>query len=202
MISTSQRLAGQNLIRALGWRAEGERPQARKAVVIAAPHTSNLDGVLLVAFAWSFGLDIQWMVKQSVVQTPGLGHLVTRLGGVPVDRSKSRDLVGATVDAFARRDSLLVVVSPPGTRSRREHWKSGFYWIAWRAKVPIVCSFLDYRRRVGGFGPTLELSGDMARDMDRLRAFYGPIQGRHPERMTPIRLEREPSCIEPYARTD
>lgn len=196
MITPAQRSAARGLLRSLGWRASGVRPECKKSVVLAAPHTSNWDGVLLLAFAWHFELQIQWMVKSSVVESATLGPVVRRLGAVSVNRSASQDLVAAMVRAFEERESLHLVVSPPGTRSRREHWKSGFYWIARRAAVPVVCSFLDYERRVGGFGPTLELTGNMRADMDELREFYGPIRGRHPERMTPIRLAEEPESTD------
>jgi 1-acyl-sn-glycerol-3-phosphate acyltransferase len=187
----TKRLAAKALIGSLGWKAGGTPPTAKKAVIIAAPHTSNLDGVLLVSFAWNFGVDIQWMVKDSVMSTPLLGRLVNNLGGVAIDRSQSKDVVSAMVRAMQESEELLLVVSPPGTRSRREHWKSGFYWIAQRAGVPLVCSYLDYAKKEGGFGPTIPVTGNVKADMDRLREFYAGVSARHPEQVTPVRLASE-----------
>ncbi len=195
MTPETKRLAAKALIGSLGWKAGGTPPTAKKAVIIAAPHTSNLDGVLLVSFAWNFGVDIQWMVKDSVMSTPLLGRFVRNVGGVAIDRSKSKDVVSAMVQAMQERDELLLVVSPPGTRSLREHWKSGFYYIAQRAGVPLVCSYLDYAKKEGGFGPTIPVTGNVKADMDRLREFYRDVTARYPEQMTPVRLasEEQPS---------
>ncbi len=175
----------------MGWRPGGVAPNVDKAVVIAAPHTSNLDGIMLVAFAWHFGVDIQFMVKDSVTKAPLLGSIVRGVGGVAIDRSQSKDVVSAMVREFGLRQKLLLVVSPPGTRSRREHWKSGFYWIAQRARVPLVCSYLDYGKKEGGFGPALEVTGDLKKDMDQLREFYDGVKGRYPDRVSPVRLASE-----------
>jgi 1-acyl-sn-glycerol-3-phosphate acyltransferase len=87
------------------------------------------------------------------------------------------------------------VIPPSGTRSRATHWKSGFYHIARGARVPIVCAFLDYRRRVGGIGPVLAASGDLIGDMGRIRAFYADIAGPFPAATTPVRLLEEDSPV-------
>ncbi len=191
MSPETKRLAAKALIGSLGWTPGGVVPTAKKAVVIAAPHTSNLDGIMLVAFAWHFGVDIQFMVKDSVTKAPLVGSIVRGVGGVAIDRSQSKDVVSAMVQEFERREKLLLVVSPPGTRSRRKHWKSGFYWIAQRAGVPLVCSYLDYGKKEGGFGPAFEVTGDVKRDMDQLREFYDGVEGRYPDQVSPIRLASE-----------
>jgi 1-acyl-sn-glycerol-3-phosphate acyltransferase len=83
------------------------------------------------------------------------------------------------------------VVPPSGTRSRAPHWKSGFYHIARAADVPIVCAFLDYRRKVGGIGPVFTPTGDVVADMEPVRAFYAGVTARYPDRTTPVRLAEE-----------
>jgi 1-acyl-sn-glycerol-3-phosphate acyltransferase len=189
--SASKRAVARVVLAAMGWKAEGSPPQVDKAVVIAAPHTALVDGLLVNAFAWYFGLRIHWMVKHTVFGGPVRDRFLRWLGAVAVDRTAPQDLVGQMVDQFGARDRFLLVIPPSGTRSHRDHWKSGFYVIAREAKVPVVCSFLDFSRKVGGFGPTLELSGDVRADMDRIRAFYEPIQGKYPDKKSAIRLEAE-----------
>lgn len=175
-----------------GWRFVGEIPEPRRAVCLAVPHTDNMDGLLLVLLAQSVGMQISWMVKDAWAKPP-VGVLIDAVGGVPVDRSKPHGMVEQMTAEFARRDDFYLVIPPEGTRSRTEHWKSGFYRIALAAKVPVVPGFLDYRQKQGGFGPPIELTGDVQKDMDAIRAFYDKArpEPRHPEKFGPIRLREE-----------
>ena len=160
-------------------------PDAPKCVIIAAPHTSNWDAVLMLAMAAVYQIDISWMVKHTVIEHR-LGGLVRRLGGIPVDRRSRNDVVSQMVDEFARRDAFLLAIPPEGTRKHAPYWKSGFYYIALRAKVPICLGFLDYGRKVGGLGPLMTPTGDLERDLETLRAFYGNMKGKHPENFSTI----------------
>lgn len=180
-------------LRALGgWRFVGEIPEPRRAVCLAAPHTDNMDGLLLVLLAQSAGMTISWMVKDAWGKPP-VGVVIRAVGGVPIDRSKAHGMVGQMAAELARREDFYLVIPPEGTRSRAEYWKSGFYHIAMAAKVPVVPGFLDYRDKQGGFGPPIELSGNVRADMDRIRAFYAEAkpEPRHPEAFGPIRLREE-----------
>ena len=173
-----------------GWRVEGRLPADMKAVAIAAPHTSNWDLPFTLAVSYVLGAKPSWLGKRELFRWP-LGWLMTRLGGVPVDRGARANLVHQIVDRFAAVDRLFLVIPPSGTRSRATHWKSGFYHIARGAGVPLICTFLDYRRRVGGIGPVLEPSGDIAADMRVIRDFYATVHGKYPARTTPARLLEE-----------
>lgn len=179
-----------------GWTHVGQAPDEPRYVLLAVPHTSNWDLIYLLAFAWAHDIGISWMGKHSIFKGP-TGPLMRKLGGVPVRRDRRNDLVAQMAAAFEERDRLVLVVPPEGTRSRAEHWKSGFYRIAMAAKVPVVPSLLDYGRKRGGFGDPIELSGDVVRDMDVFRAFYDGVQGKYPEEFGPIRLaeESEPARI-------
>lgn len=144
----------------------------------------------MLAVAWSLGLAPSWLGKHTIFRFP-FGGFFRALGGIPVDRRFRRDVVGAAVELMKERERLYLVISPPGTRARTDHWKSGFYHIAQRAGVPLCCSYLDYARRAGGIGPTLIISGDPRRDMDALRAFYGAVTPKYPALKSDIRLELE-----------
>lgn len=193
-MSVKARIAAAGL-RSLGWEFVGERPSPPKFVGLAAPHTSNMDGLLMVLMAQKVGLEMSWMVKDAV-DKPVLGSVVRQVGGVFIDRSKAHGLVEQMVDEFARRDHFCLMIPPEGTRSRSEYWKSGFYHIALGARVPVVPGFLDYGRKRGGFGEPIELTGNVKADMDRLRAFYqdGGYQPRYPDKFGPIRLREEPEA--------
>ena len=184
------RMIGALFLRLFGWRVEGRFPALPKAVLIAAPHTSNWDLPFMLACAYVLDLRPMWLGKQQLFRWP-FGGLMRWLGGLPVNRSRSGDLVRQAVERFAAVPSLLLLVPPAGTRSMAPHWKSGFYHIANGAGVPIVCTFLDYRNRVGGIGCTVIPSGDLAADMDQIRAFYDGVTAKYPAQSTPVRLREE-----------
>ncbi|MFT4657860.1 MAG: 1-acyl-sn-glycerol-3-phosphate acyltransferase [Ilumatobacter sp.] len=164
------------------------------SVMLALPHTTNFDGVLLVLVTRSIGLDASWMVKDLWVKPP-FGWITKRVGAVPVDRRKSNGMVGQMVERFENLDSFHLMVPPEGTRGLTEHWKSGFYRIATTADVPVVPTSLDYRTRRAIFGPALKMTGERSVDMDGIRSYYeglgGGAMARHPEKFGPVRLDDE-----------
>ncbi len=184
------RLAARWFLSMTGWEAEGARPVERRFVLIAAPHTSNWDLAYLLALAAVCEIKVSWMGKHGLFRPP-LGWLMRRVGGIPVVRHQSRNLVSQMADAFAEVETLALVVPAEGTRSYVAHWKSGFYHIARSAKVPIVMGYLDYARRRGGFGPPLHPTGDVRKDMDKIRFFYADKVGRYPEKFGEVRLKEE-----------
>lgn len=179
-----------SFLRLTGWEAEGVRPTAKRFVVIAAPHTSNWDLAYLLAFAVIFDVKVSWMGKHALFAFP-LGLLMRRLGGVPIDRRRRGNMVSQMVERFEGSESLALVVPVEGTRAYVPHWRSGFYHIACEAQVPIVPTFLDYERRVGGFGPELLPTGSLRDDMDDLRDFYADKRGKYPELFGEVRLKEE-----------
>lgn len=182
------------ILRLLGWRIVGQPPDIPKYVMLGVPHTSNADGFLMLLVATAVRLRLNFLIKDSWFKGP-IGPLARRLGGVPIDRSTSRNTVGQIVEAFESRDELAFVITPEGTRRYTDHWRSGFYHIAKRANVPVVLGFIDYGKKQIGFGPAIELTDDTAADMDRIRAFYADKTARYPEKSGPIRLRREKSPI-------
>lgn len=189
-VSAFKRFIGKTYLRLIGWQWQGARPAESKFVLIAAPHTSNWDLFHMVAFAFVFDVPLAWLGKHTLFR--GFGKRLFRvLGGIPVDRRAPQGLVVQVAEEFARRDKLVVAIPPEGTRALRDYWKSGFYYIAVAAKVPILMGFLDFGRKTGGYGPLLWPSGDVKADMDRIRAFYSDKTGRYPELFGPIRLRVE-----------
>ena len=184
------RMIGALFLRLFGWRVEGRFPSLPKAVLIAAPHTSNWDFPFMLACAYVLDLRPMWLGKHQMFRWP-FGGLMRWLGGLPVNRSRRNDLVRQAVERFAAAPSLLLLVPPTGTRSVAPYWKSGFYHIARGAGVPIVCTFLDYRKRVGGIGCTVIPSDDLAADMHQIRAFYAGVSAKYPAQNTPVRLREE-----------
>lgn len=174
-----------------GWQTENHIPQhTRKAVVIGAPHTSNWDGVLIVALTWALGLRLCWLIKHSAYRWP-FRTILRFLGAVPVDRRGAKGMVGVVAEQLTQADAIFLALAPEGTRKSVTHWKSGFYRIALEAKVPLVFGYLDYSRKRSGLSEPFHPSGDIVADMDHIRAFYEQIQGHRPEGMSPVRLREE-----------
>ncbi|MCY7301226.1 MAG: lysophospholipid acyltransferase family protein [Ilumatobacteraceae bacterium] len=175
------------------WRfdlVERDEPVPAKCVMIAAPHTTNWDFPLTLALAKVGGVKISWLGKRSLFTGP-MGPIMRWLGGVAVDRDAPGGMVASLAAEFEKHEQLALVVPAEGTRSKTEHWKSGFYRIAEQADVPIVLAFVDKSTRTGGFGPAIEVTGDVAADMDRMRAFYDGKTGLKDGRFGPIRLKEE-----------
>ncbi len=178
------------LLRAGGWRIVGQVPEAKAYVLIAAPHTSNWDFLWTMATAVALGVRIRWFGKHTLFK-PGVGWLLELWGGIPIRRHEPGDRVAKMAAVFRSKADLVLLVPAEGTRSYAPHWKSGFYHIARAAGVPIVLGFLDYGRSEVGFGPTIDPTGDIAVDMDRIREFYAPLEGRYPPQAGPVRLREE-----------
>ncbi len=149
-------------------------------MLIAAPHTSNWDFPLMVAMAFVLGFEIFWMGKDALFKGPA-GPVMRWFGGIPIDRSKANNIVQATIDAFNEHDRLIVIIPPEGTRSKVDAWKSGFYHIAHGAGVPIALGYLDFSRKVGGFGPTFYPTGNHDKDLVEIQSFNKDIKGKYPE---------------------
>ena len=148
---------------------------------MGASHTSNWDFLVFLGAVHALGRQVHFIGKHSLFKWP-LGGFMRALGGVPVDRKASQDLVGQIVAEFDRRDDFILVIAPEGTRSRTTQWKTGFYQIALRAGVPIVCAGPDFPTRRGVFGPVIRPTGNYADDLKPAFAFFRTLTPRHPER--------------------
>ncbi len=173
-----------------GWKLMGQKPAYKKCLLLAVPHTSNWDVPVMLSMSYIYGIPVSWIGKHTLFTGP-LGPLLRWLGGVPVDRRARNNAVQQMVDEFARRDELYLMITPEGTRGRADFWKSGFYYIALGAGVPIILGLLDYKRRVGGLFEPFFPTGDIKADMEKLRAYYHDATGKYPQNFGPIRLREE-----------
>ncbi|MBL8330975.1 MAG: lysophospholipid acyltransferase family protein [Rubrivivax sp.] len=180
VVNSLLRAASRGFLRLTGWRVEGELPpSAAKAVLIAAPHTSNWDLPYTLMVAFCLNLQPYWMGKASIFRFP-FGGLMRWLGGIAVDRSRSNNLVAASADAIRQADGPLQLIVPPeGTRGRTRHWKTGFYYIAQQAGVPIILAYMDYEKKRSGLGPIFTPTGDVEADMATIKRFYAGVKGRN-----------------------
>lgn len=181
------------MLRSMGWRAVGGLPEARKLVVVAGPHTSNWDGLLLMLLGIELRADLRWVGKKELFVFPFAG-LMRWFGGVPVVRSKKTKQTDQIAEYFRQSEALLLVIPPEGTRGRVERWKTGFYRIAQLAEVPISMGFVDFATRTGGLGPIFDPaplgepfdSPRVEQDLALMREFYEGKQGKYPEQFGPV----------------
>ena len=186
IVNTLLRVLSIGFLKLGGWRVEGSLPAGgAKSVLIAAPHTSNWDLPYTLMVAFSLRLNIYWIGKAQIFRPPFRG-LMMWLGGIPVQREKSNDFVAASVKAIKAADGPLQLIVPPeGTRARTRYWKTGFYYIALGAEVPIVLAYMDYATKRSGLGPVFQPTGDIVADMTAIRSFYAPFTGRNPAQFDP-----------------
>lgn len=172
------------------WRLRSEPAPARPTVLIGAPHTSNWDFVLMLAIAWRLGIPVRWLGKASLF-AGWRGPVMRGLGGIAVQRDDASRVVDEVVARVRAGEVFGLVVTPDGTRGGNAHWKSGFYRIAREAGMPVTLGYVDRTTMTTGLGPTIELTGDVAADMGRIRAFYADKAGLRPDRRTEPRLANE-----------
>ena len=173
------------LLKALGWSLIADFPATDKYVLIVAPHTSNWDFPLGLLAAKALQLDARWLGKHTLFRWP-FGWLFRALGGVPVQRDQRRNLIEQISELFARSDKLIIALAPEGTRSKTDHWKSGFYHAARASGVPVVMSCLDYGHKQLVVGGTFYPGDDIEETFLTVRDFYQGRRGKRPENQSDI----------------
>jgi 1-acyl-sn-glycerol-3-phosphate acyltransferase len=175
-----------------GWRVVFDGLPSKQGVLIVYPHTSNWDFVVGVLAKWAIGIPLAFWGKDTLFRVPLFGAWLRWIGGVPVDRHSARGAVADMVErlAQARRDDrfLWLALSPEGTRSYRDSWRSGFYQVALQADVSLALAFFDYGECRVGVDSFMRLSGDAGPDMAAIESRLGLRQGRKPQLAAPVRL--------------
>lgn len=175
------------LLTLCGWEVDPYVPEHEKYVLVVAPHTSNWDFPFGYLAKTVLGLHLSWVGKHTLFRWP-YGWLMRWLGGISVDRRARHNVIQQLADVFARRERLVIAITPEGTRGYTPGWKSGFYYTALAAKVPLALAYIDYSRKRMGIAEAFVPSGDIDADMDRIRAFYADKHGRYPRNKGEIRI--------------
>ncbi len=172
------RWLGRSVLRLGGWHVSGPIPDIPKAVVIAAPHSSNWDGIWGFAAKLALGLEVRVLGKHQLFWWP-LGPLLRRLGGIPINRAQPRGMIEQAVSMIRQADRMWFVIAPEGTRKPVEKWKTGFLKIARAAEVPVMAAYFHYPERTIGIGHLFHVGDDLDADMARVREWYRPWIGRN-----------------------
>mgnify|MGYP003949754361 CR=1 FL=1 len=181
---------GAVVLRLCSWRVVGVLPNAKKYILIVAPHTTNMDFVIGLSAIWKLRLRVKLLLKHTLFAGP-LGWWFRRIGGIPVNRQSKHNLVDQIATAFDQEEHFILALAPEGSRAHSKHWRSGFFHIALAAKVPVVCVGFDCFRRRVSIGDPVYPTGNAKVDMDSIRMVFEAWEiGPHP-RFGPIRLRDE-----------
>ncbi len=177
------------LLKVFGWRVTSGNIVQKKFIIIGAPHTSNWDFPLALLALSALGLKFSWIGKHSLFRPP-FGGLFRFLGGIPLDRNVRLSFIENMTTLFNKANDLKLAIAPEGTRSKKNHWKTGFYYIAVAAKVPVALAYIDYQKKELGIGPLLFPTGNLEKDFHSIRSFYLNKTGKIPENQSTIRLRK------------
>jgi 1-acyl-sn-glycerol-3-phosphate acyltransferase len=176
---------GRLYLKLIGWRYHAPADLAPRCIIMVYPHTSNWDFPIGLAFKWASGMQVNYLGKDSLFRSP-LGWFFRATGGMPVDRSQPRGMVGGMIDALKTKKIARFVISPEGTRSYVPAFKSGFYRAAVEANVPMALSTIDFNQKFVGIFDTIALTGDEATDLATMETLYAGKQGLNPKQMGPF----------------
>ena len=172
------KLAGK-LLAMSGWQIVGTVPNVKKTVMLAVPHTSNMDGWNAILAILKLGIDIKLMGKKELFQVPVIGRFLKWAGLIAIDRQKKGSTLQATIERFNQEEQLWLGLAPEGTREYTQAWKTGFYHMAVGAGVPILPIAMDYKTRQIRFMPLFYPTGDIDADLPKIYAYYRGVEGKH-----------------------
>ena len=170
-----------------GWVVKGKLPDHIKScVLLAGPHTSNWDTVYAIAGLNKLGVNVRFALKKELMVFP-FKPFLRGIGAIPIDRSPNKSkkrisAVDAMASLFDKHDDLVLMISPEGTRAPKTKWKTGFYYVAKNAGVPIVCAYLDYKKKIAGIGPHFTTDLELPVLMKKIQDFYSTITPKFPEK--------------------
>lgn len=170
----------------MGWTVSITVPDYPKALICVAPHTSNLDFLLGKLAYWAVGRKAGFLMKETWFFWP-LGPLLRAIGGIAVPRGRKgsgRSLTHTIIEMYRSRPTLVLAITPEGTRSATDRWHTGFLRIAREADVPLLLGIIDYASRSIIIHRRFEPTGDLEADMRAVKQFYAPYTGRHPEKFS------------------
>lgn len=177
------------MFRLNGWTFEkGPLSELDRFVLVAAPHTSNWDFIYAIAAFDMMHIPVRFTIKKEWLTFP-FKRLMLSLGAIPINREKGSEgkpLKGGSVKAmanlFRENNELVILVTPEGTRSPVKQWRTGFYYVAVEANVPIVLGYLDYEKKKAVIKKVLYPSGEFTKEMGEIMNFYSKVTPKFPEK--------------------
>jgi len=178
-----KKLIGKLFLGIMGWKLDITVPvhDISKCVLVAAPHTTNWDFFYAVSSFWAMGIPMKFFIKDNWTR-PWYGFLIRGVGGIGVNRSQRSDMVGYAAELLKNNDNLYILNTPEGSRSYAERWKTGFYYIALQANVPILLAYADYEKKMAGIGKLIHLENKTKEEvLAEIENYYLNVKGKYPE---------------------
>jgi 1-acyl-sn-glycerol-3-phosphate acyltransferase len=167
------------------WKCDMRLPEGlKKGVILAVPHTATRDFPIGLGASYKMTVKHGFLGKRELFDGP-FGFLFKMMGGIPVDRSASKNMVDQVAALIDREDEFFLVMAPEGTRQRTERWKTGFYYIAKKLNVPIILGYIDFGTKRVGLDKVLYPTWDEAKDFAAIEEFYSTITAMYPEKFNP-----------------
>lgn len=167
-----------------GWTAGNYLPDdVKKCVMVAAPHTTNWDFPYTLAYFFIKEVKIRYVIKKEWMDGP-VGWLFRTTGGIGIDRASSSNFVDTQAELLKQADEMILILSPEGTRKTTGKWKTGFYYTALQANVPVALAYLDYKRKLASIDYVFHPTGDYIKDMEQVKEFYKSVTPKYPEKFT------------------
>ena len=168
------------LLRQLGWTIVGSRPDCPRYIIIVCPHTTNWDFPLGLLVRWALGIQVNYIGKHQLFRPP-FGFIFRWLGGRPVHRDRPNNLVQEVANIFRAEERFVLALAPEGTRSKVQRLKTGFYYIALNAEIPILPVGFDFAKKTVFLDELRYPSGDLDADFERFLTFFRTITPKYPE---------------------
>jgi len=175
------------ILRSLGWQIESNLPESKNYLIIGVYHTSNWDFPLGLLCFSAIGLKFNWVGKHTLFRWP-FGLLFKAIGGIPVNRNIHTGFIRKITELYNNNDELIIAMSPEGTRSKTEYWKTGFYYIALETNIPVALGYIDYPNKKIGIGDYFTPTGDIQLDLEMIKEFYKIKTGKYPEKQGDIKI--------------
>ncbi|MGB6084712.1 1-acyl-sn-glycerol-3-phosphate acyltransferase [Moheibacter sp.] len=182
-----KKILGRNILKLIGWKLDISVPvhNVPKCVLVAAPHTTNWDFFYTIISFWAMEIPMKFFIKDSWTK-PWYGFIIESLGGIGIDRSQRANRVDYAAELLKNSNRLYMLNTPEGSRSRAEKWKTGFYYMAQKAEVPILLAYCDYEKKIAGIGKVIHLENKSKEEvLTEIQDFYLNIKGKHPENYNP-----------------
>ena len=168
----------------MGWKVVGNtnfsKDTIKKAVIIAVPHTSWHDFYIGILLRKVSAIKTNFVGKKELFTWP-FGYYFRAVGGAPLDRTSGQNKVEAIAKLFENKDEFRLTLAPEGTRKKVEEWRTGFYYIAKAAKVPIIMFTLDFKNKQNHVSEPFYPTDDVKADFEFMKAFYKGVVGKKPE---------------------
>ncbi|MGI6243375.1 MAG: 1-acyl-sn-glycerol-3-phosphate acyltransferase [Prevotella sp.] len=178
-----RRLCSWLLYKHWGWKKHVTVEHPDKFILCVAPHTSNWDFLIGQLYMRSEGMKINFLMKKEWFFWP-LGPIFRRMGGIPVYRSKHTNMTDNLAEAALQSSQFRLCITPEGTRSLNPNWKKGFYYIALKARIPVLLYALDYEKKLVECTRSFVPTGDFEKEMRETKLYYKDFKGKHPDKFT------------------